>query len=32
MPVNSKDIAVEILWNDGIGSGHNTIFRTHIAR
>jgi len=32
MPVNSKDIAVKILWSDGIGSGHNTIFRTHIAR
>lgn len=31
-PVNSKDIAVKVLWNDGIGSGHNTIFRTHIAR
>lgn len=32
LPVNSKDIAVRIVWNDGIASGHNTIFRTHIAR
>jgi len=32
LPVNSKDIAVKIIWNDGVASGHNTIFRTHIAR
>ncbi len=31
-PVNSKDVAVKVLWNDGIGSGHNIIFRTVIAR
>ncbi len=31
-PVNSKDIAVKVVWNDTIGSGHNTIFRTVIAR
>ncbi len=29
---NFKDIAVRVVWNDGLGSGHNTIFRTYIAR
>jgi len=31
-PVNSKDIAVKVIWDDTIGSGHNIIFRTVIAR
>lgn len=31
-PVNFKDIAVRVLWADGVGPGHNTIFRTFIAR
>jgi prepilin-type N-terminal cleavage/methylation domain-containing protein len=31
-PVNAKDIAVKVIWDDGIGSGHNIIFRTVIAR
>ncbi len=31
LPVNAKDIAVKVVWNDAVGS-HNTIFRTYIAR
>jgi len=31
-PVNFKDVAVKVLWKDGIGPGHNTIFRTYLAR
>ncbi len=31
-PVNSKDVAVKVIWDDTIGSGHNVIFRTVIAR
>ncbi len=31
-PVNSKDIAVKVIWNDTIGTGHNIIFRTIVAR
>jgi len=29
---NFKDIAVRVLWKDGIGPEHNSIFRTYIAR
>lgn len=32
IPVNSKDVAVRILWNDTVGAGHSTIFRTTLAR
>ncbi|MFQ5442537.1 MAG: prepilin-type N-terminal cleavage/methylation domain-containing protein [Thermodesulfobacteriota bacterium] len=32
LPVNSKDVAVKVLWSDTVGSGHSTIFRTTMAR
>lgn len=31
-PVNSKDIAVKVIWDDTVATGHNVIFRTIVAR
>jgi len=30
-PVNSKDVAVRVIWSDGIGT-HSTLLRTTLAR